>query len=83
VTVEILSFRGCPHAESVREMVRRCAADLGIEVALVELEGDYPSPTVRIAGRDIMGEPAAAERACRLDLPTEAHISAALAGAKP
>lgn len=81
MTVEVLYFEGCPHAAAALALVRRCLARLGLGVTLIEREGDYPSPTVRINGRDVMGAPATGERACRLDVPTEDHVLNALRGA--
>lgn len=76
--VEVLYFTGCPHAANVLVLVRGCLARLGLEVAVVEQDGDYPSPSVRINGRDVMGEPRLAGRACRLDLPTTDRVMDAL-----
>jgi hypothetical protein len=78
VTIEVLYFDGCPNADATRALVRRCLAELALDATLVEREGDYPSPTVRVDGRDVMGEPAVAGRACRLDVPTSAEIETAL-----
>lgn len=79
--VEVLHFAGCPNAADTLALVRRCVARLGLATAVVERDGDHPSPTVLVNGRDVMGEPATAERACRLDVPTEAHIMSALTAA--
>ena len=82
MTVEVIYFAGCPHAESARALVRRCVAGVGIDVAVIEREDDFPSPTVRVDGRDVMGDPPMSGRACRLDLPTEERVMAALRGGK-
>ncbi len=58
--------------------MRRCVDELGIDATIVERDGDYASPTVRVDGEDIMGEPPATGRACRLDLPSAGDIVAAL-----
>ena len=78
MTVEVLCFAGCPNAPAALALVRRCMAKLGVEVGVVVRDGDYPSPSVRVDGRDVVNEPVAAERACRLDLPTEEHVMTAL-----
>jgi hypothetical protein len=78
MTVEILYFEGCPHAAATVAMVRRCLARLVLEVAVVERVGNFPSPTVRVDGRDVMGDPPAADRSCRLDIPDEGDFLDAL-----
>ena len=81
MTVEILFADGCPYAGAARALVRRCLGRLGLEIALIERIGDYPSPTVLVDGRDVMGQAAGSAPACRLDLPTEARVLEALASA--
>jgi len=82
--IEVLYAEGCPHAAGALALVRRCLEKLGSPPAqLIEREGDYPSPTVRVDGRDVMGPPPAWERGCRLDLPTEEQVLRALAEALP
>ncbi len=81
VMVEVLFSGGCPHAAEALALVRRCLARLGLPDELVAREGDYPSPTVRVNGRDVMGAPPAWESGCRLDLPTEERVLRALAEA--
>jgi hypothetical protein len=46
---------------------------------VVERIGDFPSPTILINGVDVMGVPMTTGAACRLDLPSEERILAALA----
>lgn len=85
-TVRIVQLRrvaDCPHAEPVRELVRRTAAASGVTVELEELVGDYPSPTVLVDGQDVTGVPPAEGGFCRLDLPTELQIRAALLREEP
>lgn len=79
--VEFLFFEGCPHAGPARELLRRCLTSMGLPDAVEEREGDHPSPTILIDGNDVVGEPHTAGRSCRLELPTEARILAALRGA--
>jgi hypothetical protein len=68
--VEVLTFRGCPHAEPALELVRRVVAES--RVGAIVRRVDVPdaeaaaaqrflgSPTIRVDGRDI--EPGVAER---------------------
>jgi len=44
-----------------------------------QLEGPYPSPALLIDGADVTGKPLVQQPSCRLDLPTEEQIMAALA----
>jgi hypothetical protein len=77
--IEILQVPGCPHVDAVREVVRRALDRCGLECVVGERVGDYPSPTLLIDGRDVTGRPPAARgAACRLDLPTEEEVLAAL-----
>jgi hypothetical protein len=76
--IEVRYFAGCPHAESARGLVRRCLENLGLEAPIEERDGDYPSPTILVDGVDVTGSPASLGRACRVDLPTEAQVTAAL-----
>ena len=83
MTVEVLYAADCPHAAAALALVRRCLERLGLSAALSLHEGDFPSPTVRVNGRDVMGPPPAWESGCRLDLPTEERVMSALAEAAP
>lgn len=68
--VEVLTFEGCPHAESALDLVRRVIAESGAGATLRRV--DVPdaesaethcflgSPTIRVNGRDI--EPGIDER---------------------
>ncbi|MHA7836564.1 MAG: DF family (seleno)protein [bacterium] len=65
--IEILSFAGCPHREPTLERVREVLAASGVDAELAEVEVRdaaeaarfrFPgSPTVRVDGRDIEGDP--------------------------
>ncbi|MDA8069181.1 hypothetical protein [Conexibacter sp. DBS9H8] len=50
-------------------------------MTIEEVEGPYPSPTLLVGGIDVTGRTPAAGPSCRLDLPTEEQIVAALAAA--
>jgi hypothetical protein len=81
VRIEVMVVAGCPHAAEALAAVRRCIARLGLDVAVIESQGDHPSPSVRVNGRDIMGEAVTAGPACRLDVPSEAQLMRALGAA--
>jgi hypothetical protein len=76
--VELHYFRGCPHADAARALLRRCIDQLGLEVPVLELEGDHPSPSILVDGRDVMGEPPTRGRSCRLDVPSESRLLSVL-----
>jgi hypothetical protein len=85
--VEILTFEGCPNAETARALVDRVARALRVEPEVVSIRVDdldaaerlhfLGSPTIRVDGRDV--EPGADARteytlACRI-YPTAAGPS--------
>ena len=76
--VEILQVQGCPLVGRVRETVERALARSEIDAVVEELVGDYQSPTLLVDGRDVTGRPLERRSACRLDLPTEEQVLAAL-----
>jgi hypothetical protein len=79
VTVELLHVPGCPHVEEARRLLMSCIRDLGLENLRVEdKEGDFPSPSIIVNGRDVMGAPTASAASCRLDLPTCERLLIAL-----
>lgn len=77
--IELLSVPDCPKVGQVRELLRNCLERLGMGENVVERIGDFPSPTILINGVDVMGVPMTTGAACRLDLPSEERILAALA----
>lgn len=79
--VELHYFSGCPHAPSARALLTGCLAQLELDTPIAELDGDYPSPSILVDGRDVMGAPASRQRSCRLDVPTESAILDALRAA--
>jgi hypothetical protein len=85
VGIQILYVAGCPLVAGVRETVRRSLARAGVRAVVEERVGDYPSPTLLIDGRDVTGRPQRREArgACRLDLPTERQVLAALGRRSP
>jgi hypothetical protein len=79
LTIELLHIPGCPHVEPARQLLLECLADLNIPNAAVEKkEGAFASPSILVNGVDVMGNPAVASAACRLDVPTREGILAAL-----
>ncbi len=77
--VEVLTFEGCPNAQSARELVERVVAESRVEAEIAYVNVPDPeaaerlrflgSPTIRVDGRDI--EPGADARteyvlACRI-----------------
>jgi hypothetical protein len=83
VSIQILHVPDCPLVVRVRETVRQALARSNLHAEVVELVGAYPSPTLLIDGHDVTGRPPPADQqacaACRLDLPTEQQVLAALA----
>jgi hypothetical protein len=67
VRIEVLSFEGCPNAESTRELVRQAVQLEAVDATIEFIEVDSPalaqemrflgSPSVRIDGKDV--EPSA------------------------
>ena len=77
--IELLTFEGCPNAQSARELVERVVAESRVEAEIAYVDVPDPeaaerlrflgSPTIRVDGRDI--EPGADARtehvlACRI-----------------
>jgi hypothetical protein len=78
--IELLSSPGCPNAATTHAVVTRSLDGLGIDTAIIERVGAFPSPTVLINGTDVIhrDQPPPTGHYCRLDLPTEAVVLAAL-----
>jgi hypothetical protein len=80
VRVEVLLAPDCPNAAAARAMLVHCLTRLGLAIEVRERVGGYPSPTILVDGVDVMtgtvGAPAVP--ACRLDVPTESRLLAAL-----
>jgi hypothetical protein len=82
VKVQLLSVPGCPLVGRVRSALENCLAQTHMDTVVEELVGDYDSPTLLVNGFDVTGRPRAPEgqMSCRLDLPSEEQILAALRG---
>ena len=67
--IEILSSPGCPNAAAAHEMLVDGLAVVGINTAIIERVGPFPSPSVLIDGTDVMrpDRPPTGDF-CRLDL---------------
>jgi hypothetical protein len=83
VRVEVLHHEGCPLFAPVLELVRDCVRELGADAVVSERVARYPSPTVLVDGRDVMGVSGdeLAVDACRLDVPTRERVADALRSA--
>ena len=88
--VELVYFSGCPNVPAMRDLLRRCLAQLGLVDEVVEINTDTAtapesyrqlgSPTVLVDGADVLGKHLGGAESCRLQLPTEAQVMAALGG---
>src|SRR5206468_2539203 len=80
VAVELLLVPQCPHAQAARTLLARCLDELGLDIAVAERVGEFPSPTILVDGRDVMtgSEVMAGVSACRLDVPTAPRVLQAL-----
>jgi hypothetical protein len=78
--VELLLAPHCPNAPAARAVLTACLRRLGLDVRVLERVGEFASPTILVNGVDVMTHATAAPRghACRLDVPTEARVLAAL-----
>ena len=81
VIVELRSVPDCPNLAPVRQVLYAALSELGLPPEVTELVGDYPSPSLLINGADVTGRSAGSVAACRLDLPTDEQIRAALRNA--
>lgn len=80
-TVELWHVPDCPLIDRVRTTLRECLQHTGIDVAVRERQGAYPSPTLVINGIDVVTGTTPTDTACcRLDLPTHDQIHSALIG---
>ena len=76
--IELLTSPGCPNA-AAKDVITKTLTALGIDAAIIDRVGPYPSPTVLIDGVDLMRpESAPVGHACRLDLPTPQRVFDAL-----
>ena len=79
IQIELLHVAGCANVDAARALLRACLAELELAVNVIEVEGNFPSPTIRVNGKDIMGAvPDYTHAFCRLDVPTRERLVAAL-----
>jgi hypothetical protein len=80
VSVELLTAPDCPNAPAARALLTGCLHRLGLDVRVWERVGEFPSPTILVDGVDVMTgrEGGPSMSVCRLDVPTEARVLAAL-----
>ena len=88
--VELVFFSGCPHVDSARRSLERALRQAGASPEWIEWDTlrddtpaayrNFPSPTVLVAGRDVMGPTEQTGMACRAHgAPHPKHILAAIA----
>ena len=80
--IQLVSVPDCPLLGSVRKVLGESLGRTPVSANVEELVGDYHSPTLLVDGFDVTGRPPASDgvTSCRLDLPTEEQILAALRG---
>jgi hypothetical protein len=81
VHIQLLHVPDCPLVERARVTLTGSLCKTNVRVTLEEMEGPYPSPMLLIDGVDVTGQTAADGPSCRLGLPTEDQVLAALAAA--
>jgi hypothetical protein len=77
LTIELVYFTGCPHVHRARRALREALIRAGLpehwrewnqlDPASPERIQGYPSPTILVAGQDIVAGPAPAAAACRVE----------------
>ncbi len=92
LTIEVLVFEGCPHADDTLELVREVAGGLAPKASVARVEVDTQeravergflgSPSVRVNGRDIEGRTGDGGLSCRTyggsGIPPEWLVEAAI-----
>lgn len=78
IAVQLLHVPDCPLVDAIRAVLLRGVARTGARITIEDIEGSYPSPTLLIDGIDVTGRRPGSGPSCRLDLPTEDDIVAAL-----
>lgn len=80
VEVELRYVPRCPHTDAARALLKDCLTELKLDLAVEYNEDEYPSPTILVNGKDVMGAPSSQAPAYRLDVPTKQRLLAALRG---
>lgn len=78
VEIQLLHVPDCPLVEEVRGTLRRSLSKMNVGARIEEVQGPYPSPTLLIDGTDVTGRTPPPGPSCRLDVPTEDQVLAAL-----
>lgn len=78
VRIQLLHVPGCPNLGQLRRRVESVISDLGVATVIEEVEGPYHSPTLLVNGEDVTGRPLGSDPSCRLDIPTDEQITAAM-----
>lgn len=79
--IELLYVPGCANIDNARQLLRSSLLELGLVERIEEKEGSYPSPSILIDGRDVMGRPEAISASCRLGVLTRERLIGALRSA--
>ena len=79
--IELLHVPECANVDNARQLLRSALTELSLDEEVEEKEGAYPSPTILIDGRDVMGRPDGIGASCRLDVPTRERLIGALQSA--
>ena len=78
VRIELRYVSDCPNVAATRTLLRACLSELAVDAEVTEVEGDFPSPTLRVNGVDVMGAVDSEGAFCRLDVPTRERLMTAL-----
>ncbi len=78
VHIKVLHVPDCVLLDGVLAVIDRSLTATGISAGIEEVVGDFASPTVLVDGADVTGRAVTAGAACRLDVPSEAQVRAAL-----
>lgn len=78
IRIQIRHVPECLNLGEMRALVQQILARSGVHATLEEVEGPYPSPSLVINGSEVTNRPIEHGPSCRLDLPTEEGILAAL-----
>lgn len=77
--IQILKVPGCPLVDRLITEVERCLTEAGLGEPVEIVVGDFPSPTLVMDGVDVAtGRPVEGEPRCRMDLPSQEQIRAAV-----
>lgn len=81
VRIQLLHVQGCPNVDELCLRVKDITSRLGVSAVIDEIEALYPSPTLTVNGVDVTGNRVGSHPSCRLDLPTQDQIAAAISRA--